>query len=234
MLEVMSSIMRFLGMHLPLESMRLAMYRKAGIRIGKVKEFGGNIWLSINYRNLINIGDDVILAGYVTILSHSFLMSRSRPNEEMIDFEIHASRINDYYTKKDGFFPVIIKRGARIGMHAVILPGVTIGENSVIGACALVTNDIPPNCVAVGLPAKPVRYFNSITAISDKCVARDKKMTSNHQMLYVKCKTCKVEFCSMIRCDKQIFKTLALRDNSYFCPNGHRNQYNKKDHYYKN
>jgi len=184
--------------------------------MGRVSEFGGNIWLSSYYRNLINIEDDVLMAGFTTILSHSFL-----------------TNVKGIYTEKDGFFPVIIKKGARIGVHVVILPGVTIGENSVIGACAVVTNDIPPNCVAVGVPAKPIRYFNSVPATSDRCVARDKKMPSNHQMLYLKCKTCETEFWSAIRCDKRIFKTLDLRDNCHHCLNGHKNRYNKRDYYYK-
>ena len=119
----------------------------AGIHIGRVGEFGSNIWLDINFKNLIVIEDDVFLAGYIQILSHSFLFAK------------HP--IDSGY-EKDGFFPVIVKKGARIGMHVVILAGVTIGENSVVGACAVVTNDIPPNCVAVGVPAKPIRYFNSI------------------------------------------------------------------------
>jgi len=229
MLNILTGMIRFFAMNSPSQSMRIAMYRKAGIHIGRVSEFGGNIWLSINYRNLINIEDDVILAGYITILSHSFLLSRSRSIDGLGDLAIDAARIEDYYTEKDGFFPVIIKKGARIGMHAVLLPGVTIGENSVIGACAVVTSDIPPNCVAVGAPAKPVRYFNSAAALSD---ARA-KMPSNHQMLYVKCKTCGTEFCSMIRCDKRIFRTLDLRDNCLPCPNGHKNRYDKKDYYYR-
>lgn len=228
MLSILAGMIRFFAMYLPLQSMRIAMYRKAGIRIGRVAEFGGNIWLSINYRNLINIEDDVILAGFITILSHSFLMSKSRSIDGLGDLEVDAAHVADYYTRRDGFFPVIIKKGARIGMHAVLLPGVTIGENSVIGAGAVVTDDIPPNCVAVGAPAKPVKYFNSAAALLDMRA----KMPSNHQMLYVRCKTCETEFCSMIRCDKRIFRTLGLQDNCLPCPNGHKNRYDKKDYYY--
>ena len=40
-----------------------------------------------------------------------------------------------------------------------VMPGVTIGENSIIGANAVVTKDIPENCVAAGNPAKVVRYL---------------------------------------------------------------------------
>ena len=77
------------------------------------------------------------------------------------------------------------------------------------------------------------RPHNSVVAISNKCVVRDGKMPSNQPMLYVKCKTCEIEFWSAIRCDKQIFRTLDLRDNCHRCPNGHKNRYDKKDYYYK-
>jgi len=69
-----SELMRFFGMYAPLRSIRIAMYRKAGIRIGQIGEFGRNIWLYINFKNLITIKDDVELAGYDHILSHSFVL----------------------------------------------------------------------------------------------------------------------------------------------------------------
>jgi acetyltransferase-like isoleucine patch superfamily enzyme len=53
---------------------------------------------------------------------------------------------------------VTIKRNAKVGAHTVIMPGVTVGENATVGACSLVTEHIPDNAVAYGLPAKVVRY----------------------------------------------------------------------------
>lgn len=53
--------------------------------------------------------------------------------------------------------PVLIKRGAWIGAGATILPGVTVGENAVVGACAVVTHDVPDNAVAVGNPARVIK-----------------------------------------------------------------------------
>jgi acetyltransferase-like isoleucine patch superfamily enzyme len=126
-------------MYAPSRSIRIAMYRKAGIRIGRVQEFGSNIWLDINFKNLITIEDNVVLSGYDHILSHSFYGKRGYADE--------------------GFSPVTIKHGARIGTNVTILAGVTIGENSVIGAGAVVVGDIPPNCIAVGVPAKPIKYL---------------------------------------------------------------------------
>jgi acetyltransferase-like isoleucine patch superfamily enzyme len=57
--------------------------------------------------------------------------------------------------------PTLVKRGASIGSGAVILCGVTIGEGAVIGAGAVVTKDVPPGEVWVGVPA---RFLRKVTA----------------------------------------------------------------------
>ena len=56
---------------------------------------------------------------------------------------------------------VTIKRGAWIGANAIILSGVTIGKNSVVGAGSVVTKSVPDSCVAVGNPAKIIKYIHS-------------------------------------------------------------------------
>lgn len=55
---------------------------------------------------------------------------------------------------------VTLKKKCKIGSHSTVLPGVTIGENSIIGAHSLVIEDIPDNVVAFGVPAKVVRRIN--------------------------------------------------------------------------
>ncbi len=55
--------------------------------------------------------------------------------------------------------PVLIKRNAWIGAAATILPGVTVGENSVVAAGAVVSKDVPPNTVVGGIPAKHIRHI---------------------------------------------------------------------------
>ncbi len=52
---------------------------------------------------------------------------------------------------------VLIKQNAWIGANAIILPGVTIGNNSVVAAGAVVTQDVPANAVVAGIPAKVIR-----------------------------------------------------------------------------
>jgi len=53
--------------------------------------------------------------------------------------------------------PVLLKRNCRIGSHSVVMPGVTVGENAVVGAYSFVNRDIPANAVAVGVPVKVIK-----------------------------------------------------------------------------
>ena len=57
--------------------------------------------------------------------------------------------------------PIIIKDHVWIGMNVTILKGVTIGAGAVVGACSVVTKDIPAGCVAVGNPAKVIKKITS-------------------------------------------------------------------------
>jgi len=52
---------------------------------------------------------------------------------------------------------VVLGKNCKIGAHSVVMPGVTVGENSVIGAFSFVTKNIPDNCLALGIPAKVIK-----------------------------------------------------------------------------
>lgn len=52
---------------------------------------------------------------------------------------------------------VLLKKGCQIGTHSVIMPGVTIGEDSIIGAFSFINKDIPPKKMAYGIPVKIVK-----------------------------------------------------------------------------
>jgi acetyltransferase-like isoleucine patch superfamily enzyme len=52
---------------------------------------------------------------------------------------------------------VILKKNCRIGSHSIIMPGITIGENSIVGAFSFVNKDIPDNVVALGIPVRVIR-----------------------------------------------------------------------------
>lgn len=76
----------------------------------------------------------------------------------------HASDRGDVPFKYQGIghvAPVRIGRGAWIGQNAVISPGVTIGAQSIVGANAVVTRDVPENAVVVGAPARVIRRWDA-------------------------------------------------------------------------
>lgn len=88
----------------------------------------------------INAKNGVIIEDHVQIGSHCSIYS--------------VSTIDN----KEG--EVILKKNCRIGSHSVIMPGVTVGENSIIGAFSFVNRDIPDNTVAVGVPVKVIKRIN--------------------------------------------------------------------------
>ncbi|WBA80979.1 sugar O-acetyltransferase [Endozoicomonas sp. GU-1] len=111
---------------------------------GKHTHFGKHVYANFNLTlvddTYIYIGDHVMIAPNVTIAT------AGHPIEPGL-------------RKKAGQFniPVTIKNNVWIGANSVVLPGVTIGENSVIGAGSVVTKDIPANVVAVGNPCRVLR-----------------------------------------------------------------------------
>jgi len=63
---------------------------------------------------------------------------------------------NDKYPKVNGkeeLLKTLVKKGACIGANATILPGITIGENAIVGAGAVVTKDVPDEVIVIGNPA---------------------------------------------------------------------------------
>lgn len=76
---------------------------------------------------------------------------------EGVQIGSHCS-INSWSTIDDKKGKVTINRNAKIGAHSVIMPGVTIGENAVIGACSFVARDVPDNVIVVGVPARVIKY----------------------------------------------------------------------------
>lgn len=103
----------------------------------------------------VTIGHDVLLAGKIYISDHN----HGSYNGEVQDGP--ASRPSDRLL---GTASVRIGDRVWIGELVSVLPGVTIGEGSIIGANSVVTRDIPAHTIAVGAPARPVKRFDPETA----------------------------------------------------------------------
>ena len=54
---------------------------------------------------------------------------------------------------------MVIKKDAKVGAHSVIMPGITVGENAIVGAFSFVNEDVPSNAVVVGIPAKVAKHW---------------------------------------------------------------------------
>ena len=106
--------------------------------------FGNNVYANFNLTLVddtdIYVGDKVMFAPNVTVATAGHPI-----NPEL---RYQAMQYN---------IPVHIGNNVWIGANAVVLPGVTIGDNSVIGAGSVVTKDIPANVVAVGNPCRVIR-----------------------------------------------------------------------------
>lgn len=100
----------------------------------------------------ITIGDNVLMA------SHIFISDNSHGSYKGSEFDSNPTIPpiqREYYTA-----PIYIGDNTWIGEGVIIMPGVTIGKGCVIGAHSIVNKNIPDYSVAVGSPAKVVRYFD--------------------------------------------------------------------------
>lgn len=110
-------------------------------------EIGNNVGLSgvtIYAKKYIKIGDNCIIGGNVKILDNDF---------HPVDPVVRISKPSDGFDIQ----PVLVGENVFIGCNALILKGVKIGDNSVIGAGSVVVRDVPANCVVAGNPAKIIK-----------------------------------------------------------------------------
>jgi lipopolysaccharide O-acetyltransferase len=122
----------------------------AGASLNPKLKIGNNVIIGYNFSclvaNHIEIGNDTILASDILITSENHGM-----NPESVD---------PYYKQPLSTGPVKIGNGVWIGEKVTILPGVTIGDKSIIAAGSIISKDIPPYSIAGGGPAKVLKVYN--------------------------------------------------------------------------
>ena len=99
---------------------------KEGLKLGKHTDIG--VFTYINAKKGVVIEDNVQIGSHCSIYSVSTIDNKKGR--------------------------VVLKKNCKIGSHSVIMPGVTVGENSIIGAFSFVNKDIPANVIAFGIPVK--------------------------------------------------------------------------------
>ena len=126
-------------------------YAKRGMKIGeRVRVYEATkTYIDETRPWLISIGNDVVIARGVTILTHGY--------DWCVLAKMHGTVLGSAGE-------VCIGNNVFIGMDTMILKGVHIGNNVIIGAKSVVTKDIPDNCVAVGNPARVVMSIDEYYA----------------------------------------------------------------------
>jgi acetyltransferase-like isoleucine patch superfamily enzyme len=125
----------------PYNGIRVLCHRWRGVKIGRRVLIGFHCVLDESFPDFITIEDDVSLAGHVYVLTHS------NP------YAYYEGKIRSYVA------PVLIKRHAWLTINVTVLPGVTIGEGSVVTAGSVVTKNVPDHVIASGSPAEVVKRF---------------------------------------------------------------------------
>lgn len=123
---------------------------------GRFTTIGDHFYANFNLTVLdtcpVTIGQHCMFGPNVTLATayHPLLADQRNPHPAA-DGSIQAAELGA---------PITIGDNVWCGANVTILPGVTIGNNSVIGAGAVVTHDIPANSIAMGVPAKATRQLN--------------------------------------------------------------------------
>ena len=108
------------------------------------------------------IENDVILGDRVTVKSGVYLWNGLRIEDDVF-IGPNVTFSNDLYPKSkiypESFLMTVVKKGASIGANATILPGITLGQNCLVGAGSVVTRNVPDNAVVAGNPARILRYI---------------------------------------------------------------------------
>lgn len=112
----------------------------SGLKIGRECFIGDETLIDLY--NKVTLEDSVTIAQRVTILTHLNVGYKDHP-------------LQKYFPRTS--LPVLIKFGSVIGACVTILPGITVGEKSMVAAGAVVTQDVPPKTLVAGVPAKVIR-----------------------------------------------------------------------------
>lgn len=118
------------------EDPRLEELRALGAQIGTGIFLGPDVYVEREFASLLTLEHGVVVSRGVSII-------------------LHDSALNNVAGERVKFGRVVLRRECYVGVNATILCGVEIGARAVVGACSVVTHDVPPDTVAYGHPARP-------------------------------------------------------------------------------
>ena len=126
----------------------------AGATIGKGVSLGQNVFVG----NKVTIGDRCKIQNNVSIYDNVRLEEGVFCGPSMVFTNVHNPRA--LIERKADYEDTLIKKGATLGANCTIVCGVTVGEYAFIGAGAVITKDVKPYALMVGVPAKQIGWMS--------------------------------------------------------------------------
>ncbi|EPA05329.1 transferase hexapeptide repeat protein [Candidatus Nitrosarchaeum limnium BG20] len=134
-------ILHFLAYSSPDSNFSIKMQRSRGVKIGKNCHLSPYVLIDLVYPQLVKIDNNV------TIGSNTMIFAHVNPTANLFLKKIYPRHVKSVH----------IKSGAVLFPGCIITAGVTIGENALVGAGSVVSEDVPDYCVVVGNPARVVK-----------------------------------------------------------------------------
>lgn len=125
-----------------------------GARIGNGCSFGQNVFIG----NDVQIGNDVKIQNNVSVYDKVCLEDGVFCGPSMVFTNVYNPR--SAIERKSEYRPTMVRKGATLGANSTIICGVEIGEYAFIGAGAVVTKDVPPYALMVGVPARQIGWVD--------------------------------------------------------------------------
>ncbi len=132
---------------LNLRKLRAILWRKMGCNIGKQVYIGHSVIMDYGNANLITVEDNVMITDGCILLCHRRNMSCYRKGDNSFNLPYL-------------YEPIHLGKGVQLGKRCIVMPGVTIGEGSIIGAGSVVSKSIPAWSIAAGVPAKVLKTLS--------------------------------------------------------------------------
>ncbi|MEM7127360.1 MAG: acyltransferase [Chloroflexota bacterium] len=151
----------------------------SNVEIGSHCLFQDGVYMRAGNQGWISIADRAALNSYSKLFGHGGI--EIGEEAQVGPGSLITTTDHDYYDQnlETTFKQVTIGRRVWLGANVTVLPGVTIGEYAVIGAGAVVNRDIPPYAVAVGVPARVIKYLND-TPNASSSSDESSSQSSNH------------------------------------------------------
>jgi UDP-2-acetamido-3-amino-2,3-dideoxy-glucuronate N-acetyltransferase len=145
-----------------------------GAKIGRGVSLGQNVFVG----NKVTIGDHCKIQNNVSVYDNVHLQEGVFCGPSMVFTNVHNPR--SLIERKDEYRDTLVKKGATLGANCTIVCGTTIGEFAFVGAGAVITKDVKPYALMVGVPARQIGWMSEYGEQLDLPLTGDAEIICPH------------------------------------------------------